>query len=294
MKERESANATTHAVLKYLGIVESDAGKLHDVPVAELLKAQRSLNPLDFWPVVDGTSLPAHPFDPVAPQFSAHKPLMCGTCRDEAVLFSRDDPSAFSLDEAGLKERLHDTLGTEMADGAVEIYSKTRPTASPSDLYFAIITARLMVRGEIVIAERQLAQHSAPVFMYQLAYPSAEKWPWTDYPMGSPHASDIFMKFNTPDVVSAADPMLSIDQTPGRYKTAANMSTMWATFARTNHPGAPGQPAWPNYTLADRGTMLIDAQCRVVNDPNRKERLYWEKVCPSGCDFRLPSRKRDS
>ncbi len=291
MKERENANATTRAVLGYLGIVQSDARRLLDVPAAELLKAQRSLSLLDFWPVVDGISLPAHPFDPVAPQFSANKPLICGTCRDETVLFSRDDPSAFSLDEAGLRERLVDVLGVEMAAGAIEVYRKTRPTASPSELFFAITTAQLMVRGEIVMAERQLMQRGAPVYMYQLVYPSAEKWPWTDYPMGSPHASDIFMKFNTPDVVSAADPMLSIDQTPARHETAANMSTMWATFARTSHPGAPGQPAWPSYTLAERGTMLIDSRCRVVNDPDRDERLFWEKACPSGCDFRLPSRK---
>jgi para-nitrobenzyl esterase len=292
MKEREQANATTRAVLKHLGIAESNARKLHEVPAAQLLKAQGSLSILDFWPVVDGTSLPAHPFDPVAPQFSAHKPLICGTCRDETVLFSRDDLSAFSLDEAGLKERLVDALGAELADGAIALYRKTRPTASPSNLFFAITTAQLMVRGEIVMAERQLAQQGAPVYMYQLVYPSAEKWPWTDYPMGSPHASDIFMKFNTPDVVSAADPMLSIDQTPGRHKTAANMSTMWATFARTSRPSAPGQPVWPSYTLAQRSTMLLDAQCRVGSDPNREERLFWEKACPSGCEFRLPSKKR--
>jgi para-nitrobenzyl esterase len=292
MKEREIATATTRAVLKYLGIAESDAHKLHEVPVAQLLKAQGSVNMLDIWPVVDGRTLPAHPFDPVAPQISAHKPLICGTCRDETVLFSRDDPSAFSLDDAGLRDRLHEALGAEIADEAIEVYRGTRPSASPSNLFFAITTANMMVRGEIVMAERQLAQHAAPVYMYQLAYPSAEKWPWTDYPMGSPHASDIFMKFNTPDVVSAADPMLSIDQTPGRYRTAAHMSTMWATFARTNHPGAPGQPAWPAYTLAERGTMLIDAECRVVNDPNRDERLFWEKACPAGCGFSVPVKKR--
>jgi para-nitrobenzyl esterase len=290
-KERENANATTRAVLKYLGIAESEARKLLDVPVADILKAQGSVNLLDIWPVVDGTTLPTHPFDPVAPQFSAHKPLICGTCRDETVLFSRDDPSAFSLDEAGLRQRLHDALGAETADGAIDLYRKTRPTASPSNLFFAITTANMMVRGEIVMAERQLAQQSAPVYMYQLVYPSAEKWPWTDYPMGSPHASDIFMKFNTPDVVSAADPMLSIDQTPARFKTAANMSTLWATFARTSRPAAPGQPAWPAYTLSERGTMLIDAQCRVVNDPNPEERLFWEKACPSACGFSVPVKK---
>jgi para-nitrobenzyl esterase len=291
VKTREDASALTRTVLNDLNIAPANARKLLDVPASELLKVQRGLGPLGVWPVVDGASLPAHPFDPIAPPISAHKPLICGTCRDEMVLFSRDDPSAFSLDDAELRERLHDSVG-DIADEAIALYRRTRPTASPSNLYFAITTANSLLRGTIVIAERQLAQHGAPVYMYQLAYPSPEKWPWTDYPMGSPHASDIFMKFNTPDVVSAADPMLSIDQTPGRYKTAANMSTMWATFARTSHPGAPGQPVWPSYTLPERGTMLIDAQCRVVNDPDREERLFWEKACPSGCAIKLPSGRR--
>ncbi len=61
---------------------------------------------------------------------------------------------------------------------------------------------------------------------------------------------------------------------------------MWATFARTNPPGAPGQPAWPSYTLAGRGTMVIDARCRVVKDPDREERLFRERACPSCCRIR--------
>jgi hypothetical protein len=32
----------------------------------------------------------------------------------------------------------------------------------------------------------------------------------------------------------------------------------------------------------------------VVNDPDREARLFREKAFPSGCDFRLPSRKRSA
>jgi para-nitrobenzyl esterase len=56
------------------------------------------------------------------------------------------------------------------------------------------------------------------------------------------------------------------------------MSEFWSTFARTGRPGAQGQAAWPAYTTEQRATMLIDAQCRVVNDPFDRERRVWESI----------------
>jgi para-nitrobenzyl esterase len=53
---------------------------------------------------------------------------------------------------------------------------------------------------------------------------------------------------------------------------------MWATFARTGHPSAKGQPAWPAYTTETRATMMIDAQCRVVDDPWGEERRLWRSL----------------
>jgi para-nitrobenzyl esterase len=63
-----------------------------------------------------------------------------------------------------------------------------------------------------------------------------------------------------------------------RDKTAHNMSEMWATFARTGAPGAKGQPAWPAYTPEVRATMMIDAECRVVDDPWGEERRLWRSL----------------
>jgi para-nitrobenzyl esterase len=59
------------------------------------------------------------------------------------------------------------------------------------------------------------------------------------------------------------------------------MSDMRRTFARTGRPAAQGQPAWPAYTTDRRATMEIDAQCRVVDDPNAAERRMWEQLEPS-------------
>jgi para-nitrobenzyl esterase len=43
--------------------------------------------PGGFGPVVDGTVLPHHPFDPDAPAISKDKPLVVGCNRDETIVF---------------------------------------------------------------------------------------------------------------------------------------------------------------------------------------------------------------
>jgi para-nitrobenzyl esterase len=53
------------------------------------------------------------------------------------------------------------------------------------------------------------------------------------------------------------------------------MSALWAGFARHGRPTAPGVPRWPAYTPKDRATMWIDADSRIVRDPDRSERLFW-------------------
>ena len=62
---------------------------------------------------------------------------------------------------------------------------------------------------------------------------------------------------------------------PERYKVANNMSVAWAAFARSSDPNHAGIPKWPAYTLDQRATMILDSECKVVNDPYKEERLVW-------------------
>jgi para-nitrobenzyl esterase len=110
--------------------------------------------------------------------------------------------------------------------------------------------------------------------MYQLAYKNPTLVPGTDFPLGSPHASDINLKFANTD--KNLDSLLNADQSPGRLATARHMSGLWAGFARTGRPTARDVPAWPSYTPKNRATMWLDATCRIVNDPDRDERLFWK------------------
>ncbi|MBB2947241.1 para-nitrobenzyl esterase [Actinoplanes lutulentus] len=279
---RDGATARAERTLHLLGLTRRDVRTLHDIPAARLLEIQQSEaangvapwgdpDPLPgFGAFVDGTIIPRHPFAGGAAPFSAGKPLMVGTTRDETVFFSLfGPPDIFSIDDAGLRSRLSGTYQGAELDRIIDTFRRSRPGATPAQLYFAITTSPIW-RDAIKIAEAKHAQHRAPAYMYQLAYPDPTLVPGTRFPLGSPHASDIPLKFAT----------LSGDALPGRRATARHMSALWAGFARTGHPAAPGVPRWPAYTPKTRATMWIDADCTIVNDPDRIERRYWEDQRP--------------
>jgi para-nitrobenzyl esterase len=101
-------------------------------------------HPGGFGPVVDGTYLPHDPFDPTAPAISENKPLMVGANRDEMAFFywERKASDLFTLTDDGLKSQLDKDFGGN-AETILAMYRKTRPGASPSDLYIAITTSAL-------------------------------------------------------------------------------------------------------------------------------------------------------
>ena len=58
-----------------------------------------------------------------------------------------------------------------------------------------------------------------------------------------------------------------------RYALADKLSTAWATFARTGNPNNKLLPNWAPFTTGDRATMVLGNDCKLVNDPNKEERL---------------------
>jgi len=269
---REAATEFTRKVLAKLGLSEKKAGNLVKIPAHRFEEVQKQMSgtdPMLFGPVVDGHYIPSQPYDPVAPATSAKIPMIVGTNKDETLLFYRSSPEVFSLDELGMRKRLQATLG-DNTDRVVDVYHRSRPNASPTDIYIAITTALFMWNHAIAMAERKVALHAAPVYMYLFAYESeVPVSPTTHYPMKAAHAMEMAFKFDHPDNNPDAG------KRPERYKAAANMSAAWAAFARSGNPSHPGIPKWPAYTLDERATMILDAECKVVNDPYREERPLW-------------------
>lgn len=241
-----------------------------------------------FGPMLDGFVMPRDPFYPTATPISKDKPLMVGYNRDEMNFFfaQMHATSVYSLTETTLKERLDKEL-VRYADQVLASYKKSRPNDSPSDLYVAISTALFDVIGATRIAERKYEQQGAPVYMYCFVHESKRLIPGTHHIFGAAHASEIVYKFDnvpSPDLGTTGEKFrgggIFGNGGPSSVETAHNMSELWTTFARTGHPAAKGQPAWDPYTTTKRATMLINAQCKVVDDPWKPERQVWDAVDP--------------
>ena len=58
-----------------------------------------------------------------------------------------------------------------------------------------------------------------------------------------------------------------------RYALQDKMSGAWAAFARSGNPNHKGMPSWPKFNTEQRATMILDNECKVVNDPLGEERL---------------------
>jgi para-nitrobenzyl esterase len=286
---KEDATETARRVLNGLGIGVHELHKLADVPseafVRMQLQAEHQEGPLmkpsggagnatspALGPVVDGHTLPAHPFDPVAAPTARDVPLMIGYNHDEATFFNREHPEIFHMDEATLMTMARKTLG-ENADRALAVYRLAYPGATPSELYIAASTALSMGNDSITLAELKAAQ-PAPVYFYRYDYRSNTPIPGTDWTLRAGHATEIAPKFDNYDILSLEG------NGPGVREVSRNMSALWTSFARHGRPGASGLPNWPRYELKHRSTMLIDARCQVVDDPDRPIRELWKSLRP--------------
>jgi para-nitrobenzyl esterase len=302
MMEKETATETARMVLRHFGFDDQEWRKLLSIPVEKLVEAQVAvarppglpssrlgwrqgisglLGAGSFAPVVDGHVLPNHPFDPAPPAISKDKPLIVGTNRDEATFFfwERKNTEIFELTFPSLTSRLQQEFGSD-ANTILATYRQSRPEASPADIYIAITTAGMFWIGALAIAERKCAQRGAPAYSYMFVHESDYVIPGTTHKFGAGHALEIPYKFDNVASVRDSSHMTFLGANATSAAAAHNMSEMWATFARTGHPAAQGQPNWPAYDLTRRATMEIDAQCRVVDDPFGKERELWERLRP--------------
>jgi para-nitrobenzyl esterase len=85
--------------------------------------------------------------------------------------------------------------------------------------------------GTLAIAERKVEQARAPIYYYNLAYRSNMKLPGAEVEAGAMHAIEIPLVFDN------AEPTTTLlGDRPERRIAARNMSSLWASFARTSIP----------------------------------------------------------
>ncbi len=260
------ATRSARTLMDKLGVKQVD--DLQKVPMDQLVQATLGAQGLRLGPVLDGRTLPGGPFDPTAPVFSAEIPLLIGTVETE-VAFQPNTPLD-PMDDATLKARVKQTTRADDAtvDKLIAVYRKGRPGISNIDVYLILASDNSFRAGVLTEAERKAAQ-KAPVYMYYFTWRS----PVRDGKLKAFHTLEI------PFVLANVDEGKSMTGTgQDRYALQDKMSGAWAAFARSANPNHKGLPQWPAFRTYQRATMILNNECKVVNDPNREERLALSAV----------------
>ncbi len=268
----EAAKRSAEMFLTRLDLKPSQLGALEKLPFERLVAVTaRSFGPpLALAPVVDGGTLPVNPFDPVAPALSADIPLLIGTVETEVTFFPRQilDP----IDDASLHAHLKQLLrhaSDSQVDEVVAAYRAGRPTASNTDLYLIIASDATFRAGVVTEAERKAAQGSAPVYQYYFTWRS----PVRGGKLRSFHTIEIPFVF---DNVDACRSMVGSGE--DRYALARKVSGAWVAFARTGNPNHRYLQGWEPFDDVRRATMILNDQCRLVDDPYGKEQRLLHSI----------------
>ena len=276
-----AATQRTERFIEAAGLAPGDIDGLRRLPAGRLLEAARVRDfsrvedsSLYFGPVMDGGSLPVHPFWPQAPMQSAHIPMVIGNTRDETRAFLGNDPRHFALDwdELPAKIEQHQFVDIDPHTVVVE-YRRMYPQYTPSEVFFAATTAGRSWRGAVEEAEaraRQAVPGRAPTWAYQLDW----------YPRGGD--GEKLRAFHTLDIPLVFD---NIDQPgartgsgDGARRMARRMSDALLAFARSGDPNHAALPAWTPYSLERRETLVFDDPSRLEHDPRGGERRLYQRV----------------
>jgi para-nitrobenzyl esterase len=265
---REQGTKTAEALLAKLGIAKGNIADIQKVSWQQILEAQTSLGPAaNFSPVVDGTVLPHHPFDPTAPPESADIPVVISTTLEDAALGLTN----FDLDEAGLKAMMAERYAAK-ADPMLALYRNRYPNKSPFLIQAQIATDAGFRQNAILQAERKSALGKAPAYMYLWAFESSG----FNGKFGAVHGTDVSASFD-----NYRD---GIGGTGSRQEKALweRFASAWVSLAKTGDPNNPKIPHWPAYDTSKRATMIFDREVRVEDDPRGEIRRFWTDMPAPG------------
>ncbi len=258
----QAAEASTARVLRALNLPVSAEGvqRLKAMSRADLsAKIQEAGG--SYGTVLDGRSVPRHPFQPDAPAVSRNVPMLIGCTTDEtASLRGGRDESLFNLTWETLPARLREGMPGRDVNKLIADLRRIYPNDKPSDVFFTATSAQQFRRNSILQAERKAAAGGAPAYMYLFAWQTpvnGGKWK-------SPHSVEHAFVFD--NVAKSAS---MVGSGAEQQRVADAVSGAWVRFARTGNPG------WAPYTPAKRTTMVFDKVSRVVDDPRREERILF-------------------
>jgi len=151
----------------------------------------------------------------------------------------------------------------------IATYRQSVPGATPSELFFLMMSDNRYCAPIMKIAERRAALGKAPVYFYYFAWET----PVAGGRMKSPHALEIPFVFDNTEI--------SARYTGGGARPAAladKMSDAWIAFARTGNPNTLKLPVWTPYAAPQRATMVLNDTSQIVNDPTQERRQAMQEI----------------
>ena len=217
-----------------------------------------------FGPVRDGRIVPQDPLRAVAEGCARGVDLLTGTTEDEARFWIKYESALPYIPASITLSFTPDTRIWDAAtrDGIIDHYKRRLPDLKSGDVALAIATDFFFRIPQIHLAEAQ-APHGN-TWMYLFTWDS----PVENGVYGARHALDLRFMFDNPDPDVGDAPPVDLTEA---------MQDAWIAFAATGRPDHRGIPAWPKYDTARRATMIFDASSRVVDDPAKEDRLFWEE-----------------
>jgi para-nitrobenzyl esterase len=269
---RPNATKAAEEFLARVGLKSNQLDEVQKMPWRQLREAferRPGIQGLAGGPVVDGKSLPRDQWYPDAPEVSATVPFMQGSTETEDAW--SDPPPPLEMPEEEMFTRVkrivrdNDAKAKEM----IALYRKSRPGITNTDVWLIMQSDNTRRANAQLLAELKTAQGKAADYQYYFTWRS----PVHKGQMKSYHTLEIPFTFYNIDIAGS---MTGAGNE--RYALAHKMSAAWAAFARNGNPNHPDLPNWPAFNLTQRATMIFNNECKVVNDPNREERLALKAI----------------
>ena len=272
----EMTQSLGKAVLKELGISETEVDRIKDVPYQELYAAgQRAMSasigtrkpgtPMmwGFGPTPDGEALLQQPFQPGFAGISAGMPVMIGTTFNELQRLRYDQE--MTLDEA--RGELVKTFGDE-TDAYIAAFAKTYPDYTPQDL----LSIDWLFRPKTIITADAITREPSPLIPQLYMYMFTWRSPLNH---GSVHGHELKFCFNTLHNAKNDLPHPTAED----LRLADIMSSVWAQFAKTGNPQIEGLPDWHCYTAENGELMVFGPRCYIRNNPDRELEQIINRHC---------------
>jgi len=278
MNTEEPSQKLADLTVAELGLTAATIDQIQTLPYEQVLKAGievlRKNNPrpaggvinfrrlaslLGYSPVVDGKTVPAHPFDPQASEISADVPMIVGTTLNEFTS-AINHPEFELMTDVELEQRAKGLFG-DKAPQILAAFRERTPKAKPFDIWSHLASSTVR-ENAIKQCTAKAALGRAPAFLYWFTWQ-------TPVLNGRPrafHCAEIAFAFDNTD---RCENMTGGG--PEARALAAKVSEAWIHFARTGRPDHPGIPKWAEFSRETVPTMIFDTKTELVLNPDGGE-----------------------